>query len=66
MRQCGIYPISQIACGNAGFVPRIVAESGDFPAMLAMVAAGIGVSLLPGWRCATFLPAWRSTRWPCP
>ena len=28
-------------------VPRIIAECGDFPAVLAMVAAGIGVSLMP-------------------
>lgn len=41
------YDMSQRACGNAGFVPRIVAECGDFPAVLAMVAAGIGVSLMP-------------------
>ncbi|MFH9353156.1 LysR family transcriptional regulator [Kitasatospora sp. NPDC017646] len=41
------FEMSQRACGNAGFVPRIIAECGDFPAVLAMVAAGIGVSLIP-------------------
>lgn len=41
------FDMSQRACGSAGFVPRIVAECGDFPAVLAMVAAGIGVALVP-------------------
>ncbi|MCS0500255.1 LysR family transcriptional regulator [Protaetiibacter mangrovi] len=35
------------ACGLEGFRPRIVAESVDFAAQLAFVAAGAGVALVP-------------------
>jgi DNA-binding transcriptional LysR family regulator len=35
------------ACALAGFTPRIEAYSDDFTAILAMVEAGLGVSLLP-------------------
>lgn len=35
------------ACGLAGFRPRAVAESADFAAQLALVAAGAGVALVP-------------------
>lgn len=35
------------ACGLAGFRPRIVAESMDFSVQLALVAAGVGVALVP-------------------
>jgi len=35
------------ACGAAGFVPRIVARSTDFQALLALAAAGLGVALVP-------------------
>jgi DNA-binding transcriptional LysR family regulator len=35
------------ACALAGFTPRIEAYSDDFTATLAMVEAGLGVSLLP-------------------
>ena len=35
------------ACALAGFTPRIVAYSDDFTTTLAMVEAGLGVSLLP-------------------
>jgi DNA-binding transcriptional LysR family regulator len=36
------------ACGSAGFVPREVARCTDFAATLALVAAGMGVALMPG------------------
>lgn len=35
------------ACGLAGFRPRIVAESMDFTVQLELVAAGLGVALVP-------------------
>jgi DNA-binding transcriptional LysR family regulator len=35
------------ACLAAGFVPRIVCESGSAQGVLALVAAGLGIALLP-------------------
>ncbi|MET0715760.1 MAG: LysR family transcriptional regulator [Mycetocola sp.] len=35
------------ACGLAGFRPDVVAESMDFSVQLALVAAGVGVALVP-------------------
>jgi DNA-binding transcriptional LysR family regulator len=35
------------ACGAAGFQPSIVAEATDFSVQLELVAAGIGVALMP-------------------
>jgi DNA-binding transcriptional LysR family regulator len=35
------------ACGLAGFRPRVVAESMDFSVQLELVAAGLGVALVP-------------------
>lgn len=35
------------ACGLAGFEPRAVAEVTDFSVQLALVAAGVGVALIP-------------------
>jgi DNA-binding transcriptional LysR family regulator len=35
------------ACGSAGFVPREVAHCTEFAATLALVAAGVGVALVP-------------------
>ncbi len=34
---------------SAGLVPRILQETTEKPAMLAMVAAGMGVALAPDW-----------------
>ena len=36
------------ACGLAGFEPRTVAEATDFASQLSLVAAGVGVALVPG------------------
>ncbi|MGT2426703.1 LysR family transcriptional regulator [Amnibacterium kyonggiense] len=44
------------ACGIAGYRPRIVAESMDFAVLLELVAAGIGVALVPDLTVAA-LPA---------
>jgi len=38
----------QRACARAGFVPRIVARATDFRVLLSLVAAGAGVTLVPG------------------
>jgi DNA-binding transcriptional LysR family regulator len=35
------------ACGTAGFEPNVVAEATDFSVQLQLVAAGIGVALVP-------------------
>ena len=35
------------ACGLAGFRPRIIAQSMDFSVQLELVAAGLGVALIP-------------------
>jgi DNA-binding transcriptional LysR family regulator len=35
------------ACGAAGFVPHAIAHCTDFPAMLALVAAGTAIALVP-------------------
>ena len=36
------------ACARAGFVPRVVARATDFAVLLSLVAAGAGVTLVPG------------------
>src|SRR5690348_11731164 len=45
----------QRACARAGFVPRVVARAGDFQVLLSLVAAGAGVTLVPGL-AARWLP----------
>jgi DNA-binding transcriptional LysR family regulator len=37
----------QRACARAGFVPRVVARATDFAVLLALVAAGAGLTLVP-------------------
>jgi DNA-binding transcriptional LysR family regulator len=46
-RDLACYEMIQRACGLAGFEPRVVAEATDFAAQLALVAAGVGVALVP-------------------
>jgi DNA-binding transcriptional LysR family regulator len=36
-------------CGRAGFRPRVAFEASDTHSILAMVAAGFGVAILPEW-----------------
>src|SRR5215472_4191690 len=38
----------QRACARAGFVPRVTARASDFAVLLSLVAAGAGVTLVPG------------------
>jgi DNA-binding transcriptional LysR family regulator len=37
----------QRACARAGFVPRVVARATDFSVLLSLVAAGVGLTLVP-------------------
>ena len=37
----------QRVCGGGGFAPSVVAACGDYRAILALVGAGVGVSLVP-------------------
>ncbi|GAA3893391.1 hypothetical protein GCM10022381_38860 [Leifsonia kafniensis] len=46
-RNWSCYEMVQRACGLAGFTPRVVAEATDFSVILALVAAGAGVALVP-------------------
>lgn len=39
--------MTERACGLAGFVPSVAAETIDFPTQLELVAAGVGVALIP-------------------
>jgi DNA-binding transcriptional LysR family regulator len=43
----------QRACAAAGFVPRSVADATDYSVQLALVAAGVGVALVPQLGCAS-------------
>jgi len=36
-------------CSNAGFAPRVVQEAEPLHTIIALVSAGIGVTLAPGW-----------------
>ena len=38
----------QRACARAGFVPHVVARATDFAVLLSLVAAGAGLTLVPG------------------
>jgi DNA-binding transcriptional LysR family regulator len=43
------YDLVMAYFATAGLVPRILQETTEKPAMLAMVAAGMGVALVPDW-----------------
>jgi DNA-binding transcriptional LysR family regulator len=44
---CGVHDFMNSACDAAGFIPRIVQETHDLRTVLWLVAAGLGISLLP-------------------
>ncbi|SDL70247.1 LysR family transcriptional regulator [Microbacterium azadirachtae] len=46
-RDLSCFDMVERACGLAGFRPRLVAETLDFAVQLELVAAGIGVALVP-------------------
>ncbi|MCR6483768.1 LysR family transcriptional regulator [Amycolatopsis sp. OK19-0408] len=50
------YEMIQRACGAAGFVPSVVAESPDFAVLVALAAAGAGVALVPAMALPTGPP----------
>ena len=45
---CACTRQTQIACSNAGFEPRVAYQSDDFQVVQGLVAAGVGVALIPG------------------
>lgn len=45
--RCGLYDQVISVCHHAGFTPKVVQEANEMQIMLAFIAAGIGVSLLP-------------------
>ena len=49
-------------CDQSGFVPRISYETDNVAAVLGLVAAGIGVAMLPRWRSGR--RSGRRRRWP--
>ena len=57
-----IYDRLTACCTAAGFVPRIAQEATQWQTILALVEAGMGVSIVPagvqkfGWRGVTTLP----------
>lgn len=44
---CGLFDHVMALCNRAGFVPRVVQEAREGTTILALVAAGTGVSILP-------------------
>lgn len=56
------FEMTDRACGLAGFRPQVVAESMDFAAQLELVAAGIGVALMPDLTIAAVPPGVRILR----
>jgi DNA-binding transcriptional LysR family regulator len=46
----------QRACARAGFVPNVVARATDFAVLLSLVAAGAGVTLVPGLAARSLPP----------
>lgn len=44
---CGVHEFMTVACDGAGFIPRVVQETHDLRTALWLVAAGLGISLLP-------------------
>ena len=55
--QCGCRRISERACAEAGFEMRVAFETDETLAAQALVAAGVGVTLLPHLALSTVHPA---------
>jgi DNA-binding transcriptional LysR family regulator len=47
VRGSGLRTVLENACRDAGFVPRITAEAGELPSLVALAAEGLGVAVLP-------------------
>jgi DNA-binding transcriptional LysR family regulator len=43
----GLRIVLEAACSDAGFAPRITAETGDLGSLVELVAAGLGVAVVP-------------------
>jgi DNA-binding transcriptional LysR family regulator len=41
------HEVTLAGCAAAGFTPRLVHRTNDFPALMTFVAAGLGVALVP-------------------
>ncbi len=54
---CGCRDALELACRQAGFAPTIVSETNDYQAMLGLVAAGVGVAVVPRLVAALAVPA---------
>lgn len=48
VRGSGLRTVLENACRNAGFVPRITAETGELGSLVELAAEGLGVAVLPG------------------
>jgi DNA-binding transcriptional LysR family regulator len=44
---CGLFDHVMVMCNQAGFVPRVVQEAREGTTIMALVAAGTGISILP-------------------
>jgi DNA-binding transcriptional LysR family regulator len=53
---CGCREALEVACRQAGFTPMVVSETNDYPAMLGLVAAGVGVAVVPRLIAALAVP----------
>jgi molybdate transport repressor ModE-like protein len=53
---CGCRRITESACREAGFEPRVAFEADETLAAQALVAAGVGVTMLPGLALTTIHP----------
>ena len=54
---CGCRQITESACRDAGFEPRVAFEADETLAAQALVAAGVGVTMLPRLALTTVHPA---------
>jgi DNA-binding transcriptional LysR family regulator len=46
-RGSGLRTLLESACGDAGYVPRIVAETGELASLVDLATEGLGVAVLP-------------------
>jgi DNA-binding transcriptional LysR family regulator len=54
---CGVHAQTLALCSMAGFSPRIAQECGELSPMLGLVAAGVGIAILPDCYRRIGLPA---------
>src|SRR5215218_8460090 len=47
VRGSGLRTVLESACREAGFVPRIIAETGELASLVELAAEGLGVAVLP-------------------